>query len=283
MSFDLCVWYADQPVTQTQAADFCERFQSELVFLRRQPAFDAFFKEVLAKYPNLGGRGDELERSLEVPFSLLQTVDGKSEYKPPAGAFNLEPDERSPWSGTVSPHGYAAWFTIRLDHAEEVAPFVTKAAAKHGIAVYDPQSNKLLLPKLPSGPAKKTPLLVLEIGGSKPALTATLSLDGKVVAEKKVATRIAAHAIAREVGEKNALAFYRVVDPQTMAQAKAVPVALDDPSIPPSVKEWIAATPIPKGAKLSLARHPAGFYEATITKPDGTRATFMIAGLTRPE
>ena len=123
--YDLAVWCSDQAITAAYAREFYEKVGSQWISVQESPRFNAFFRELLAKYPNLGGRGDELEHAYDVPDWLLRTYDGDDETiaptPPPAGWPNSnEDDEHSAWASTVVPLGCMVGLSASWDRIEEI-------------------------------------------------------------------------------------------------------------------------------------------------------------------
>ncbi len=109
MSFDLAVWHETTPITTQDAVrKYHQLCDSNTDLVHAHPGVDAFYQELVQRYPELHTYADEdLEQS----------------------PWNAEHD-RSPAHVIVS----IAW-----SRAGEVAPVVADIASRHGLVCLDPQ------------------------------------------------------------------------------------------------------------------------------------------------
>jgi hypothetical protein len=239
-SFDLGVWYSDAAMDVMQASAVYNHINYDWVVVERRPEFDAFLSELTARFPDLRSPSEPPVSPDAPPDAFLKTLDDLK--TPPSEAQirqmqSLEPPpDDSPWQDTLEPTGSTITLSINWDRVEETMPVIYQLAARHGLMVYDPQSNTLTVP--PQIPRSGTSEIVqahlkMHISGKTPDLDVVLTLDGKVVAHNAVANRVQAHAQAREAAIKNHLAVYEAADPAIVIQAvQFVPVEANDPSMP---------------------------------------------------
>jgi hypothetical protein len=119
MSFDLGVWYPDRPLSNEEAgkryARLCDDDTSEVV---EHPAVQAFYDELVAKHPEID----------DIPEDRIDD----SDYCPWSVAM-----DRSP--------GHVIMCCV-WSKADYVGALVADLAAKHGLVLYDPQSNAAVFP-----------------------------------------------------------------------------------------------------------------------------------------
>jgi hypothetical protein len=147
MSFDLGVWYPQKRIGNTEArelyARLCDNDNSGVL---PHPAVDEFYAELTASHPE------------------IDTI----------------PRER------IDLHDYCPW-SCKLDHspghvimscvwskATYVGQLVESLARKHGLAVYDPQSDRVTYPDGSTGAGGETSRAVLWILGSFALLFAAI-------------------------------------------------------------------------------------------------------------
>ncbi|MEW2354622.1 hypothetical protein [Spirillospora sp. NPDC029432] len=122
MSFDLCVWRENRPITAAQALrtywwlcgdeSMADADESEFG-VERDERVDAFHGELLAAYPALEG---------------LETAEA----------------DASPWS--MTPGHIPGLYVIMMmgySDAPDVAPAVVELAMRHGLVCYDPQVTRV--------------------------------------------------------------------------------------------------------------------------------------------
>lgn len=115
MSYDLCVFLADSPLTDDDAG---ERYQAlvgvdGIVMDELNPAVAAFLADLKARHPDID----------EVPESEVAD---------------------NPWSGGFDVgHDHVA-MTIRPARAPEINPFVLELATRHGLVCFDPQDGGIV-------------------------------------------------------------------------------------------------------------------------------------------
>jgi hypothetical protein len=119
MSYDLGVWYPQKRIRNEEASELYVRLcDGDTSYLVPHPAIDAFYSELTARHPE------------------IDTI----------------PEER------IDDHDYCPW-SCKLDHsprhvimscvwskATYVHQLVQSLARKHGLAVYDPQTDKVTYP-----------------------------------------------------------------------------------------------------------------------------------------
>lgn len=239
-SFDLGVWYSDATMDVMEAAAVYNHINYDWVVVERRPEFDAFLRELTAQFPDLRSPSEPPISPDSPPGSFLRTLDDlrtppSEEQIRQARRQEPAPDD-SPWQDTLAPTGSTITLSINWDRVEATVPVIYQLAARHGLMVYDPQSNILTVPPKISrtGPSEIAEAhLKMHIRGKPPALEVVLTLDGKVIAHDTVATRAQAHLQARQAAINNHLAVYEVADPAMIVQAvRFVPVEANDPSMP---------------------------------------------------
>lgn len=125
MSFDLCVWYPHQLLSDAEAGkvyqDLCA---SRRQGVRAHPAVNAFYAELIRLQPEIDTVPEE----------------------------RIDDTEYCPWSSALDrSHGHVLMCCV-WSQAARVANLVGILAAKHGLLVYDPQEGRVYYPTLP--PAK---------------------------------------------------------------------------------------------------------------------------------
>ena len=116
MSFDLAVMNIETPISSETAAEiYGELCEGNYDVLKPSEKIDAFYREVIDKYPDIDSYSDD------------------------------EVDD-CPWSVEIDVSDGAVVMCIVWSRVEEVAPFVMGLAKRHGLACYDPQDDKLYLP-----------------------------------------------------------------------------------------------------------------------------------------
>lgn len=120
MSFDLAVWHTDEPLTSERAAEIYLRLCHDWPYLNGNSA------AVTAFYEELTGRWHEIDI---IPEHHIGDFD------------------HCPWSCALSRSGMAVVMTCVWSEAAAVAEFVERLARKHGLLLFDPQSNRVVLPE----------------------------------------------------------------------------------------------------------------------------------------
>jgi hypothetical protein len=122
MSCDFGVWFPDMRLSNKEASQLYDRLcEGDVSGVQAHPAVDAFYAELVAKHP---------ERDT-VPDDRIDDYD----YCPWSIAL-----DRSPGHVIMSCVWSKADYVGRLVHA---------LAFKHGLAVYDPQSERITYPDVP--------------------------------------------------------------------------------------------------------------------------------------
>ncbi len=114
MTFDLGVWQVNGSITAAEAsgiyASFC-RGETPVRVLRNSPAVEAFYEDLMEKWP------DTVDRNL------------------------------SPWSGPLHHSSSHVLMSCVWSKAESVYSFVAELAASHELVLFDPQSEEVYLPE----------------------------------------------------------------------------------------------------------------------------------------
>ena len=116
MSFDLAVMNLRGPVTSAEAGElYAELCEGNVDVVASSENIDLFYQELTSKYPDIDSYSDD-----EV--------------------------DNCPWSVELDISDGAVVMCMVWSRVEEVAPFVMQLAAKHNLACYDPQEEKIWLP-----------------------------------------------------------------------------------------------------------------------------------------
>lgn len=119
MSFDLGVWYSQKRISNKQAAELyvrlCDGDTSGVV---PNPAIDAFYAELTTKHPE---------------------IDAVPEGK-------IDDHSDCPWSCKLDHSSGHILMSCVWPKATYVYELVRDLARKHGLALYDPQSEKVIYP-----------------------------------------------------------------------------------------------------------------------------------------
>lgn len=139
MSFDLCVWYSQTRIRNEEAGKLyvrlCDGDTSGVV---PHPAIAAFYAELTGKHPEID--------------TIPEEEIGNHDY--------------CPWSCKLDQSPGHVIMSCVWSKATYVHQLVRDLARKHGLAVYDPQSDKVTYPDGPTGGSARTgmsrgPALVL--------------------------------------------------------------------------------------------------------------------------
>ena len=116
MSFDLAVMNVPKSITSAEAGDlYAELCEGKVDVLSPSANIDSFYQELISKYPDIDSYSDD-----EV--------------------------DNCPWSVELNISDGAVLMCMVWSRVEEVAPFVMNLAAKHNLACFDPQEDKISLP-----------------------------------------------------------------------------------------------------------------------------------------
>jgi hypothetical protein len=119
MSFDLAVWASEPRLSAAEAGERYARLcEGDVVGLVPSPAVDAFYRELIAKHPELD----------DVPEDRLDDHD------------------YCPWSVRMDRSPGHLVLCCVWSRAEYVRQFVGELARKHGLAVFDPQEGTITFP-----------------------------------------------------------------------------------------------------------------------------------------
>ena len=114
MNFDLGIWQAEGPLSAAEAsriyASFC-RAETPARVVRNSPAVNAFYADLIAKWPETGNK------------------------------------ELCPWSGPLHHSASHVLLSCVWSKAENVLLQVAEVASRHGLVVFDPQSEEVYLPE----------------------------------------------------------------------------------------------------------------------------------------
>ncbi|QVQ50914.1 hypothetical protein J4H86_18905 [Spiractinospora alimapuensis] len=142
MSFDLCVWRENQPVTAARAL----RTHRWLCDDQRVGDPDWAELSIVAD-----ARVDRFHRELMGVY-------------PPLEELGTQAVEASPWSMTPRhEHGLFAVMTMGFAHATAVAPVIVEMALRHGLVCFDPRQGEIHNP--PEIVASDGPRLEFRDGG----------------------------------------------------------------------------------------------------------------------
>ena len=130
MSFDLGVWFPHKRLSADQAGDIysclCDGDTSGIL---PHPAIEIFYTELTAKYPEIDS----------IPEDRVDDTD------------------YCPWSCALDKSEAHVIMSCVWPKADYVAEYVHLLAAKHGLAVYDPQDNTITYPGEPQNGDPKKP------------------------------------------------------------------------------------------------------------------------------
>jgi hypothetical protein len=119
MSFDLGVWYPYVKLSNKQAGELYVRLcESEFTELAPHISVDAFYGELTSKHPEIDTIPDDL----------------------------IDDHDLCPWSCALDRSPAHVIMPCVWSKAEYVHSLVHSLAAKHGLAVYDPQSELVTYP-----------------------------------------------------------------------------------------------------------------------------------------
>jgi predicted nucleic acid-binding protein len=128
MSFDLAVWYPEKRIDNDEARKLYVRLcDSDTSGVVANPAIDAFYAELTARYP-------EIEA---IPEEKL----GDHDY--------------CPWSCKLDRSSGHMIMPCVWPKATDVYRLVESLARKHGLAIYDPQSDAVIYPDGSKGTSAK--------------------------------------------------------------------------------------------------------------------------------
>jgi hypothetical protein len=139
MSFDLGVWYPQKRIRNEEAGELYLRLcDGDTSGVGPNPAIDAFYAELTARHPEIDAVGEE----------------GIGDHNDCPWSCKLD---RSPGHVILS----CVW-----PKATYIHQFVLNLAHKHGLAVYDPQSEAVTYPDGATGGGGRTSRTALWILGS---------------------------------------------------------------------------------------------------------------------
>jgi predicted nucleic acid-binding protein len=140
MSFDLGVWYPDKRISNEEAGKLYERLcDSDTRGVVANPAVDRFYAELTAKHPEID----------KVPEAKINDLDC------------------SPWSCKLDHSPGHVILSCVWPKATDVHKTVQNLARKHGLAIYDPQSDVISYPDGSTGTkANRGALWILSFFGA---------------------------------------------------------------------------------------------------------------------
>ena len=119
MSFDLFVWYPQKRISNEQAGELYIRVcDGDITAVEPHPTIDAFYSELTTKYPEID----------TVPVEKMDKHDF------------------CPWSCKIDHSPSHVVMSCVWSEATYVHQFVQDLARKHGLAIYDPQSDVVTYP-----------------------------------------------------------------------------------------------------------------------------------------
>ena len=119
MSFDLGVWYSDKALTAEQARQLYVKLCEGTPALEGEsPAVAAFYDELTKKWPEIDSIPEE----------------------------KIDDHDYCPWSCAIDRSGMHVITSCVRSKAQDVGEFVQRLAAKHGLLLYDPQEDVVILP-----------------------------------------------------------------------------------------------------------------------------------------
>ena len=119
MSFDLGIWYPHTNLSNKQAGElYANLCESEFTELAPHASVDAFYEELTSKHPEIDTVPDD----------------------------KIDDHDLCPWSCALDRSPAHVIMPCVWSKAEYVHSFVHSLAAKHGLAVYDPQSELITYP-----------------------------------------------------------------------------------------------------------------------------------------
>lgn len=120
MSCDYGVWYSEKPLTNEEATKIYLALCEQWPFLEGEnEAVLAFYDELIKRWPEID----------TVPES------------------KIDDKEYCPWSCAISHSGMAVVTACVWSMASKVESFVKDLATKYKLVLYDPQSERVLLPE----------------------------------------------------------------------------------------------------------------------------------------
>lgn len=129
MSFDLGVWFPQKRISNREASELYARLcDGDITSVTPHPAIDAFYAELTKRYPEID----------TIPEERV----GDYDYCPWSCSLDHSPS-----------HVIMACVWSRAKYVEEL---VENLARKHGLAVFDPQSDEVTYPDGSSGKSTKT-------------------------------------------------------------------------------------------------------------------------------
>jgi hypothetical protein len=147
MSFDLGVWYPQTRIANKEASKLyvrlCDGDTSGVV---PNPAIDAFYAELTARHPEIDAIPEE----------------------------KVDDHDRCPWSCRLDHSPGHVIMSCVWPKATCVGQLVESLARKHGLAIYDPQSNRVTYPDGSTGAGGETSRAALWILGSFALLFAAI-------------------------------------------------------------------------------------------------------------
>ena len=147
MSFDLGVWYPQKQIGNKEAGELYVRLcDGDLSGVVPDPAIDAFYAELTARHPEIGAIPEE----------------------------QVGDHDDCPWSCQLDHSPGHVIMSCVWPKATEVHRLVRDLARKHGLVVYDPQSEVVTYPDRSTGTSEDTSRAALWILGSFALLFAAM-------------------------------------------------------------------------------------------------------------
>ena len=128
MSCDFGVWFPYERLSSTEALQLYSRLcDGESSLARPHPAVEAFYNELVAKYPEIDTVEDD----------------------------RIDDHDYCPWSCALDYSPGHVIMACVWSKADYVGELVHSLARKHGLAVYDPQSERITYPDVDSTSKKR--------------------------------------------------------------------------------------------------------------------------------
>jgi hypothetical protein len=128
VSFDLGVWFPHRRISAQEAgvlyASLCDGNTSGV---QPHPAVEAFYAELTAKHPEIDSIPED----------------------------RIDDHDYCPWSCALDKSDAHVIMPCVWSKADHVGQYVHALGAKHGLAVYDPQSERITYPDAPQRGRKK--------------------------------------------------------------------------------------------------------------------------------
>ena len=155
MSCDLGVWYPQERIANKEARELYARLcDSDTSGVVPHPAIDEFYTELIARYPEIDTIPEE----------------------------KIDDHDHCPWSCKLDYSPGHVVMSCVWSKANDVHQLVENLGRKHGLAIYDPQSDVITYPDGSTGAGKETSRAALWILGSFALLFAAIFVYSEQIA-----------------------------------------------------------------------------------------------------